>query len=254
VRELAKQLWEARAGGYTIDAAACELPKTLAEAYAVQDDVCALSGLRRAGYKVGSTSSEAQRLLGTTEPGAGALLQPYVYESPAEIAIVPANMPAVEGEFAFRLARDLSPRDAPYMLAEVVAAIDSVSGAIEVVGTRFSGGLSGKGRLLTTADCGVNIAVVIGQWVSWQLQDLRPHGVSLTVNAIKKGKGTGSRAMGDPVMVLLWLTNHQSKRRRGLKEGEIVLTGTCTGLDPIYSGDQVEADFGSLGRVEISVS
>ena len=38
------------------------------------------------------------------------------------------------------------------------ASLNGVAGAIEVVRTRFSGVLGGKGRLLTTADCGVNIA------------------------------------------------------------------------------------------------
>jgi 2-keto-4-pentenoate hydratase len=57
---------------------------------------------------------EAQRLLGTTEPGSALLLAPYVYESPARILIEPAHTPAVEGEFAFKLGRDLPPRAAPY--------------------------------------------------------------------------------------------------------------------------------------------
>ena len=104
-----------------------------------------LSGLRRRSYKVGSTSEEAQRLLGTNEPGAGALLEPYVHASPARINIVPAQMPAIEGEFAFRLGCDVPPRHEPYTMTEVLSVIDGVAGAIEVVGARFSGGLSGKG-------------------------------------------------------------------------------------------------------------
>jgi 2-keto-4-pentenoate hydratase len=67
-------------------------------------------------------------------------------------------MRAIEGEFVFRLGRDLPSRPETYTMSKVVTAIDGVAGAIEVVRTRFSGGLGGKGRLLTTADCGVNIA------------------------------------------------------------------------------------------------
>jgi 2-keto-4-pentenoate hydratase len=91
------------------------------------------------GYKVGSTSREAQHLLGTDEPGAGPLLGPYVHVSPALVSIVPAHMPAIEGEFAFRIGRHLPARREPYTMNEVAAAIDGVAGAIEVVGARFSG-------------------------------------------------------------------------------------------------------------------
>ncbi len=130
--DLARQLWDARRFGGTIDAARFELPKTRDEAYAIQDAIVQLSGLHGRGYKVGSTSKEAQRLLGTEEPGAGPLLGPYVHTSPALISIVPAQMPAIEGEFAFRIGRDLPSRPEPYTMSEVVSAVDGVTGAIEV--------------------------------------------------------------------------------------------------------------------------
>ena len=69
--------------------------------------------------------------------------------------------------------------------------------------------------------------------------------------SLPRGTGTGERALGDPMNVLLWLANQQSAAGRGLKAGEIVSTGTCTGLDPVRPGDRVQADFGDLGRVEI---
>ena len=50
--------------------------------------------------------------------------------------------------------------------------------------------------------------------------------------------------------VMVWLANQQSKSGRGLKAGDIVSTGTCTGLDGVKPGDHVLADFGSLGSVE----
>ena len=136
-------------------------------------------------------------------------------------------------------------------MAEIASAIDSVAGAIEVEGTRFSGGLKGKGRLLTTADGGVNIALAIGKWVVFCAQDLREHGITMTINDDLRGTGTGSRALGDPLNVLLWLVNHRSKRRIDLKAGDIVATGTCTGLDSVQPGDVARANFGIFGLVFI---
>jgi 2-keto-4-pentenoate hydratase len=119
--ESARLLWDARQFGHTINVSDVEAPRTSAGAYEIQEAIVSLSGLARVGYKVGSTSQEAQRHLGTNEPGAGALLQPYVYVSPAEIPLTAGHMPAVEGEFAFRLARDLPPRERAYAMNEVVA-------------------------------------------------------------------------------------------------------------------------------------
>lgn len=249
---MAYDLWQARQRGETISAERADLPATLAEAHAVQDAVVALSGMAACGYKVGSTSAEAQRLLGTDEPAASVLLAPFVQESPARIALAPAQMPAVEGEFAFRIGRDLPARGARYTLAEVLAAVDGVAGAVEVVGTRFAGGLPGKGRFLTTADCGVNIGLALGGWTVFSGQDLRAHPVTMHVNGAPKGSGTGSRALGDPVNVLLWLVNHLSERGRSIAAGAVVATGTCTGLDPVAPGDSLRADFGALGAVEIA--
>ena len=251
--DLARRLWQARRSGGVVDLDDIRPPRSSQEAYAIQHEIAALCGQPARGFKVGSTSLEAQRLLGTNEPGSGLLLAPYVYESPARISIAPAHTPAVEGEFAFRLGRDLPPRAAPYAIDEIADAVAAVAGAIEVVGTRFSGGLAGKGRWLVTADCGANIAFVGGPWRhDLRGLDLKAHPVAMTINGALRGAGTGARALGDPMNVLLWLANQQSAAGRGLKSGEIVSTGTCTGLDPVRPGDRVQADFGDLGTVEIS--
>ena len=249
---LAQRLWNARTNHLTIDPASITEPDSNEAAYAVQDEIIALSGHPTVGFKVGSTSAEAQRLLGTTEPGACPVLAPYFHESPAEVAIAPAHMPALEGEFAFRLGSDLPPREEPYQESDLRDAIDAVAGAIEVVGTRLAGGLAGKGRFLTTADCGANIALVVGAWhTDWHDMDLKAHAVTMNVNGQPKGSGTGARALDDPMNVMVWLANHLSARARGLKAGDVVSTGTCTGLDPVAPDDEVVADFGELGSVNI---
>lgn len=249
---LAERLWEARKQGNVVRLEDIAEPSSAAEAYAIQSEIVRLSGHEVRGFKVGSTSQEAQRLLGTTEPGSGPILAPYLHTTPARVAIVPLQMPAVEGEFAFRLGQDLPPRDAAYGHAEVARAIEAAAGAIEVVGTRLAGGLAGKGRFLVTADGGVNVALVTGPWTTdWRGLDLKAHGVAIGINGHERGRGEGARALGDPMNVMVWLANQQSGFGRGLKAGDIVSTGTCTGLDRIKPGDQVVADFGSLGRVEI---
>jgi 2-keto-4-pentenoate hydratase len=64
ILELACQLWDARLSGVVVDAASVALPSTMDEAYATQWEIARLSGHLVCGFKVGSTSVEAQRLLG----------------------------------------------------------------------------------------------------------------------------------------------------------------------------------------------
>ncbi len=252
MNDLAARLWTARKNGGVVPFDEIAEPETLEEAYAVQAEIMRLSGYPVLGFKVGSTSKDAQRLLGTSEPGSCPVLAPYLYASPARIGIEAAQMPAVEGEFAFRLGRDLPPRAEAYRHDDLTEAIDAAAGAVEVVGTRIAGGLTGKGRYLVTADSGANIGLVVGAWSpDWRHRDLKSHRVAMVVNGETRGEGEGARALGDPLNVMVWLANQQSQRGAGLQQGMCVSTGTCTGLDKVKQGDHVVADFGALGAVEI---
>jgi 2-keto-4-pentenoate hydratase len=250
--ELATQLWAARRDRLTIDGTRFRLPVSTDEAYAVQHHIVSLSGSTSCGYKIGSTSKEAQAFLGTTGPSAGALLRPFLFESPAVVEVAADHSPAVEGEFAFRVGRQLQPREAPYTTDEVSAAIECVAGSIEVVGSRFAGGLGGQGRLLTTADGSANVALVVGPWHPWRDQDLRQHGVAMTIDGVLGGSGFGERALGNPLNALNWLTDLLSDSGVGLQVGDVVATGTCTGLHAVHPGSHVRADFGVFGDVEIT--
>lgn len=250
--DLAERLWRARDSGGDVDPAAVEWPATDAQSYAVQAAVIALSGFQPIGFKIGSTSVEAQRLLGTTEPGSCPVLAPHYHESPARVPVFAAHHPAVEGEFAFRLGKDLPARAAPYEYDEVAGAVDAVAGAVEVVGTRLRGGLAGKGRHMVTADCGANIALITGAWHGdWRRLDLPSSPVGIAVNGEAAGRGTGARSLGDPLNVVVWLANQQSAFGNGLGRGMIISSGTCTGIDPVAAGDRVVADFGVLGTVAV---
>jgi 2-keto-4-pentenoate hydratase len=66
--DLAGQLWEARRSGVVVHLDNVDHPKSSKEAYAIQLEIAALCGQATRGFKVGSTSMEAQRLLGTNEP------------------------------------------------------------------------------------------------------------------------------------------------------------------------------------------
>ena len=65
--------------------------------------------------------------------------------------------------------------------------------------------------------------------------------------------GAGRAALGDPRLALHWLVNEVARYAEGIKVGDIVTTGTCVVPVPIEVGDHVIADYGTLGRMSISI-
>lgn len=249
---LATSLANARVAGTAIPAPAT-VP-TLEQAYAIAAHAVTLMDSPRIGYKVGSTSAEAQARLGTDEPGAGAILKRFSFDDGDQIPVSPAHDLQVEVEFALRVGHTLTARSAPRTVADVRAAVDAVIPAMELVGSRFTQGLAGAGRALVTADGGANIALVLGAPVQFDhSMNLQTAPCTLRINDREAARGNGARALGDPLNVLAWLVNHLAGSGRALEAGEVVSTGTCTGLVAVAPGDRLEADFGVLGSVTCSL-
>jgi 2-keto-4-pentenoate hydratase len=73
----------------------------------------------------------------------------------------------------------------------------------------------------------------------------------MIVNGETVAEGSGANVLGDPVEALVWLANDQRERGAGLLAGQVVITGSCTGVNMAVAGDRVRADFGELGAVEL---
>ena len=70
------------------------------------------------------------------------------------------------------------------------------------------------------------------------------------MNGTETASGSSSDLVfGDPMGAVAWLANHPVVAGRGLRRGEIIMTGTCTGLTLIKPGDTAIADYGDLGQV-----
>jgi len=251
-KDLAAALWRARTEGGAIPRVAGECLVSEDAAYGVQREVASLAATPRVGWKVGATSAAAQALLATEAPVTAPMLAGDCSDSPAEVAVFAGQDTSVECEFAFRFARDLPPRKAAYSRAEVLAAVGALIPAIEIVGCRFEGGLTGLGKARLVADMAANTAWVKGpEQANWGAADPKDRSVRLYRDGKVVAQGIGANALGDPLNVLEWIANHLSTLGDGIKTGEMVSTGTCTGVTPIAPGETLVADFGDLGRVEV---
>ena len=70
------------------------------------------------------------------------------------------------------------------------------------------------------------------------------------INGVEVGRGTGADVLGHPHNALAWLANHLAAEGKGLRAGEIVLTGSLVKTVWLKAGDSVVMDLSGLGKVE----
>lgn len=249
--ELGERLAAVWAGGSPLAALPEHLvPGSAQEAYAAQSALVARLVPRFGpivGWKVGAPSH-------TAEPAASPLLADLVQPSPARFGGPRLRLRGIEAEVAFRFGETLAPRAEPYGEAEVSAAIHSIHPAIELVETRFETWQTPPG-LAKLADIGSNGGFCFGAGSNeWRAYDLASPMVTLEIDGKRIAEQAGGNTAGHPMRTLVWLANHAGRLGRGLKAGDIVTTGSHTGL--VFSGQEsrVTARVAGLGEANLILS
>lgn len=253
IDEAAAFLWRTRIEQRRIEALPDHLrPQSLAEGYAIQDAMVAVAAQPVSGWKIAATSKAGQEHIGVTEPLAGRLFKTFILQDGARLPAAPLHMAVIEAEFAFRMGRELKPREAAYEKTEACDAVGALHLAIEVPDARFER-FAEIGPAQIVADDAFASWFVLGPQVNeWRRLDLSVQKVRALKNGALFAEGVGANALGDPRIALTWIANHLSQRGIGLKEGDIITTGTCITPAAIGPGDQMVAEFVGLGRVAVS--
>jgi 2-keto-4-pentenoate hydratase len=224
-------------------------PTTRAQGYEVQAEVARLSGQAVMGWKIAATSEAGQKHIGVDGPQAGRMLSARAFDSGAAVPLTGNGMLVAEAEFAFRMGRDLPPRAAHYTQEEVLGAVASLHPSIEIPDSRYRDyAVVGEAQLIADSACACYYVLGPATGFNWRTLDLSKHAVSASVNGEIKGRGTGAAVLGDPRIALTWMVNEISRIGETLLAGQVVTTGTCVVPVPVLPGDQVEVDFGVLGR------
>jgi 2-keto-4-pentenoate hydratase len=255
VREAANLLWQAWTAGDVIDALPERVrPRTRVEGYAVQATLESRSLAPLFGWKIAATSTAGQAHIAVDGPLAGRLLRERVFERGATVPFGRNRMRVAEAEFAFRMARDLPPRDADYGLADVVAAVASLHPAIEIPDSRFDDFTRvGAAQLIADDACAHYFVLGAAASADWRARDLADHVVHGAVGGRVRREGVGRNVLGGPLVALTWLANELRGLGVALRAGQVVTTGTCLVPLEIRAGDRVVMDFGDLGRVEATL-
>lgn len=226
---------------------------SLAEALAVQAAACLAHGGERIGRSLAATTPLTARLLGCDEPVIGPLF-------PADRLTSGASLPArtsmlgVGAQLAFVFGRSLFPEAGEEMeIAEIADAIASCHVALQVLGRRVPHATP-LDAWTATADLGLVEAFVEGAAVrDWRAR-LREDGpASLRLDGHVAAEGRLADLMGHPLAPLAWLARRLGSDGDGIDAGDIVTTGSCTGLLQIRPDAHVTADFGDLGTVTLRV-
>ena len=254
LNRLADDLWQARLDGTTIAPERADAIASLEDAYVVQARQVSAAGLPLAGWKLGATAAAALEAMGLDEPFVAPLLERFTLANGGPVPLFPAHGPKVETEFAIRLGADLPPRDTPYARADIANATAAVGGAFEVIGSRFGPMVPKAGRR-TIADGGLNGAILVGPLKEgWREADPAAQRVTVRRNG-EVAAADCTTAVGlwpDPLEAAAWLANHARLGTRGLKAGDLLMTGTFAPLIDVAPGDSLTADFGAFGKVEVA--
>jgi 2-keto-4-pentenoate hydratase len=238
IAQAAALLIAARRTSKLLDAlpASCK-PATLEDAFAIQDATVAALGGTVAGWKVSIVDGRAVY---------GAIMASRVFESGARIEAAKMPLLGVEAEIAFRFGRDLPP--GRYGYAEVADAVTAFA-AIEIVDSRFRT-YPDLPIMDRNADCVSNGGFVRGPAAAdWRTLDLANIAVTLTIGGQEFVRRNGGHPAGDPLLPAVALVNALPG---GVKAGQIVTTGTYTGLNFAKPRQTVAATFTGFGTVEVS--
>lgn len=89
---------------------------------------------------------------------------------------------------------------------------------------------------------------------SWRSIDWQAPKATLLVNGKTVKTAVGGNPSGHPRRLLAWLANHAASRGRPLRTGQVVTTGSHTGLAIAPPGAQVEARFEGLGEAVLTLA
>jgi 2-keto-4-pentenoate hydratase len=226
------------------------VPPNEATAYRVAGLVAEELGWKTGGWKIAATKEAMQRALRTDQPIYGRVFAQFIFESPATFEYRKLVNPIPEVEYAVRLGADLPPRTKAYSEDEVAAAVASLHPGLEIAECRFLHDEAFPALPAILADGAGSGSIIYGPAIAdWRGADITGQEATLSIGGVVRRRGTAKDALEHPIQPLTWLANELSRTGIGLKAGDMVSTGTLTGMIASSAGHDYLGDFGPFGQV-----
>jgi 2-keto-4-pentenoate hydratase len=220
--------------------------KNLDDVYATQNLVSAALGADIRAWKTSSLEDGTAFV--------GPIYATNIFASGAQIPTSKMHVIGIEGEIAFRINCDLPDQGHPYLRDDILTSISEMLPLIELVDTRMVNGME-QDPTLKMADNQSNYGIIIGDVSTKDWTDINATmaEVHLTVNDKKLFSGISSSPINDMFDLMAGTANSCVKYDRPVRAGDIITTGSCTGIVFIEPGSNVVLNFPEIGQVEASI-
>jgi 2-keto-4-pentenoate hydratase len=250
---MAQHMWDARRARAKYANLSGDLkPGSIAEAYRAQEVYYRLAEPVYgpvAGVKVAVASKVMQDLMGITHPCGGAIFARTIHTSPARIAKSDFVNLRIESEIALKLGADMPAAKAPWTAESVVPFVAGAMPAYELIEDRNAVYTETQAVSMIVENCW-NGGVVIGAPKAIRPKDI----VGVTGRQTLNGKQIGEGKSEDPFATLAWLANLLAERKRDLKAGMVVITGSLIPTFSIAVGDRCVFAVDGLGEAVMDVT
>ena len=235
-----------RQGGPRLANLGTAAPTTTAEVWAIQQEVLRGMGGRIGGYKCAAPPGKP--------PSAAIMAAAGLRPSGSTWTVTPGETIGIETEIAFRLGRGLPARATPYTTSEVMDCIEAAFPAIEMVVCRYRDPKAVTLEELM-ADNVSHAGLILGPDVpGWRDMALDALTVRQTCGEAIQVEKVGGNPSGDPFTPLVWLANTLPQFGLSLEAGQVVTTGSCTGLLWVESRQRVTGEFLGFGAATVDLA
>ena len=230
------------------------IPRSLNEAYAIQECAIGLFPDRIIGWKVGGVPPAQQAVLGAGRI-AGPIFAGNLWTDAGSSNALPAiegGFAAVEAEFVMRIGHGVDPGQMDWSLAQAFEAVDAVFIGVELAGSSLST-INDMGSAVVVSDFGNNGGLLIGaELPDWRAR-LDAITVETTLAGAVVGAGGSSSLGGGAIESVRFLLGHCAARGRPLTAGSLVSTGAVTGVHRARIGEAFTCAFDGVGVIRGTV-
>jgi len=225
---------------------------TFEDAYVLQEKLIQRKeqeGARRIGLKLGLTSKAKQQMMGVHESIYGYLMDDMLALEWEPIDFNQLIHPKAEPEIAFFIGEDLQGTN--ITAADVLRVTQYVAPAIEIIDSRY---LNFKFTLadVIADNCSSSRFIIGNKWLSPAGLDLANLGMFMSKNGEVATVGASAAVLGHPATSVAWAVNKLGEIGKGLKKGDLVLSGAISEAISFQPSDSVSAQFEELGSVSFT--
>jgi 2-keto-4-pentenoate hydratase len=222
-----------------------DIPKSLEQAYAIQDAAIAAWSKAVIGWKVGRVLPPWSEQFGTDRLS-GPIFMSRHSSGDGNAPDMPAfaeGFAAGEAEFLLRIGAAPPAGKTSFTLAEAAELIDAVHVGIEVASSPL-GAINDLGPIAVVSDFGNNNGLVIGAEIAeWRSSGFEDWLVATRIDGVEIGTGRASAFPDGAIGSARFLFELMGKRGIALQPGQWISSGAVTGVHDAKPGQKVEALF-----------